>query len=78
MVKNELAQLSSLPLAANGADAEAHSKHEAGREPELEIFVKSLPLELWESHGSGGGKIVGAKGIEDTRRTRPTESTKQG
>lgn len=24
------------------------------------------------------GRIVGARGVEDTRRTQPTESTKQG
>lgn len=34
--------------------------------------------ELGESHRRKGGKIVGARRIEDSWRIQPTESTKQG
>ena len=31
-------------------------------------------FELSEAQGRREGRIVGARGVEDTRRTRPTES----
>jgi hypothetical protein len=34
-------------------------------------------LKLEESHGREGRKTVGIRVIKDTRRTQPTESTKQ-
>jgi hypothetical protein len=33
--------------------------------------------ELRGPHGREGERIVGARGVKDTRRTSPTESTKQ-
>jgi hypothetical protein len=32
--------------------------------------------ELGESRRRGGGKIIGTRGVENTSRTRATESTK--
>lgn len=39
-----------------------------------------MPLhsEIGEPHRRGVGKSVAVRGFKDTRRTRPTESTKQG
>lgn len=39
--------------------------------------MASLILEIWESHGREGKKIVGVR-MEDTSRTWPTESIKKG
>ena len=35
-------------------------------------------LELWNPEEEGRERIVGAIEVKDTRRTQPTESTKQG
>lgn len=70
-----LAQSSSerLSLAANGSD----SKTLVGK-AKLEISIRSLLLKLGKPQGRRGGRIVEAREIEDSRRTQPTESTKQG
>lgn len=43
----------------------------------MEISVGPLTSELRELSGRGGGRIVRGRGIEDTWRTWPTESTKR-
>jgi len=35
-------------------------------------------VELGEHRGKGGGRTVGARGVEDTRKTHPAEPTKHG
>jgi hypothetical protein len=47
------------------------------REPKLEISNSSLPSELREPLRRDAGRIVGARGVEDTRRIHLTESTEQ-
>jgi hypothetical protein len=37
-----------------------------------------LPSECGTLHRREGAKIIGARGVSDTRKTRPTEPTKQG
>ena len=44
----------------------------------MEVSVKFLFLELWESHGISGAKIVRDRGDGGYRRTKPSASTKQG
>ena len=44
----------------------------------MELFIGSFPLELREPLRRRDGRIVGVRGVEDTRRTGPTEPTKQG
>lgn len=44
----------------------------------LDISINYLPLELWEPSRRGGGKSEKPEGMEDTRRKRPPEFTKQG
>ena len=63
-----------------GADADPQSNiGERGRvSPQLVISMGSIPLELREPCGRGGGQIVGDRGDEGTRRMWSTESTKQG
>jgi len=34
-------------------------------------------VELTELHKRGGRRIIGGRGVEDIRRTQPTESNKQ-
>jgi hypothetical protein len=41
------------------------------RENRLEVFIRSLFLELRELNGSEIEGTVGAKGVEDTRRAQP-------
>jgi hypothetical protein len=48
------------------------------RESKSQFSISSVLLELRQSCGRGGGKIKGSEGMEDTRRTQLTESTKQG
>lgn len=60
-----------------GTDAETRSQASCG-ESKLEVSIMSLLGEHPWPLGGGGVKILGAKGMEDTRRTQPTESTKQG
>jgi hypothetical protein len=48
------------------------------RATKLEYSIRSLPSELKEAHGRGGGGIVGARGVKNCRIIQPTESTKQG
>lgn len=43
-----------------------------------DVSIKSVPSDLRESHRRGRRKSGKATGLEDTRRTRPSESTKQG
>lgn len=48
-------------------------------ERKSKLEVSSNPsLEFKELHGGEGGKVLRVIGNEDTRRTRPSESTKQG
>lgn len=74
------AQLSSergFILKLMGADAETRAKHT--ERAQMKLFIISLLLELREPNGTGGGRrIVGAGGVEDTRRTQPEELTKLG
>jgi hypothetical protein len=42
------------------------------------MLIGSLLSELGENLGKGGGRTVGARGLEVTRRTWSTESAKQG
>ena len=37
------------------------TRHYVERESKLEVFILSLPSELRESHGRGGGKISGVR-----------------
>jgi hypothetical protein len=53
-------------------------KESMGRESKFKVSIGSHPLNLGESHGRGGRKTVGSEKMEDTRRTGPIESTKQG
>jgi hypothetical protein len=53
-------------------------KCQAERELKLELSVRSLLFGAQEPHGRGGRRIVGVRGAKDTRRTQPTEPTKQG
>lgn len=57
-------------------DAETHSEILGEREPKSKLSNGSLPLELREPHGRWRGRIVGARGDENTRRSWSTESTK--
>lgn len=41
------------------------------------FFIKPLSSEIMEPHGTGEETLYGSKGMEDTRRTWPIESTKQ-
>ena len=47
------------------------------RESKLEVFIRSLLSKLGELCRRGGGGIGGARGVEDSGRARPLESTKQ-
>lgn len=47
-------------------------------EPKLDNSFGSLVYEIVEPHGRGGGIIVGARWVDDTRRSQTIESTKQG
>jgi hypothetical protein len=60
-----------------GAGAKTNSMklcRENEKESKSEFSFGPLPLELGDHHGRLAGNI-GVKGIEDTRRTCPTEST---
>lgn len=48
------------------------------REHRLEIFTRCLPLELEKTQEREGGRMVGALGVEDTRRTIPTKINSAG
>lgn len=52
-------------------------KHLVEREPKLEISIGFFPPEFGKPHGIGGGRIVGARGVENSKGTQST-STKQG
>ena len=39
----------------------ATARHHVERESKLEVSIRSLPLELGELYGRGGGKVVGAR-----------------
>lgn len=54
------------------------ARHYVNRESNLQVSIKSLPSEIRESFRKGGRKIASTRGMEDTRRIRPSELTKQG
>lgn len=46
-------------------------------EYKLNFSIKSLPSEHRESYRRTGQNFVRARGVEDTKRARPSESTKR-
>lgn len=60
-------------------DVSSNSKWECVQRPtarkyaerKLVISIRSLPLEVWESHGREGENIVGVRGMEDTNKQGP-------
>lgn len=62
-----------------GTDAETHRQTlPGGRErAQWDVTIKCLPSELKEPCGTGAINSVKARGMEDTRTARPSESTEQ-
>lgn len=64
---------------AEGKNAEIHSQTLCcQRESKCETSISKLsPSELGESKGRGGRKIIRDRVMEDTRKTRPSQSSKK-
>lgn len=76
-----LVQLSSerLPLEAVGSGCwDPHPNIRWRKSPGWSSSSVPPSLEFEEFHGSGGGGIVGARGVEDSGRVWSVESTRQG
>lgn len=54
------------------------ARHCAKREYKFKFSIQSLPLEIRKPHGRQRGWTVGVRGVVDSRRACPAESTKWG